>query len=200
MQWNLFDSGIAQIYDMFTNARSPSADQRQAWHDRLKHIPDEAVNFIVERICDFERLPSNMPLAWRNLWADWKAANPSRIMRPDCPACRNSGARHGWARQEDGEWMIFGFPCPICQHDESREPVSIRELEAKGCVIMPVDYLGGAVAFDRDNNFGCLWPVSLDTSTPRPQMKVGGDHKQDFNRVRHLPPAEREDYAQTANW
>ena len=96
--------------------------------------------------------------------------------------------------------MIFGFPCPICQHDESREPVSIRELEAKGCVIMPVDYLGGAVAFDRDNNFGCLWPVSLDTSTPRPQMKVGGDHKQDFNRVRHLPPAEREDYAQTANW
>lgn len=199
MNKQIFKDAMAEISAVF-GGYEKKANVLDVWFDRVQHIPDEAVSYITERLCDMENMPRNMVLAWKHAWADWKAANPSRMVRPDCHACRNSGVMHGWARQESDAWMTFGIPCPACQHDDSREPVSLREFEAKGCVIMPVDYPGGAVAFDRDNGFGCLWPVGLDTSTPRPQMRAGVDTKQDFSRVRHLPPAEREDYAQTANW
>lgn len=96
--------------------------------------------------------------------------------------------------------MHFMTPCPVCQQNETRMPMPLAELEAKGAVIMPVDYRGGPVSFDRDNGFGCLHPVSLDTSTPRKTMHVGVNMKQDFKRVRHLPAGEREEYGQSASW
>lgn len=73
-------------------------------------------------------------------------------------------------------------------------------MRESGIDIMPPDYEGGPVAYDRQRGYGCLWPVELDTSTPRKKMLVGVDMKQDRNRVWHLPEAERQDVAQAENW
>ena len=194
MKRETFQSGLDQIYDIFSGSRRPSSEAKVTWFGRLQHIPEEAVAFIVERICDMERLPANMTLAWKNLWSDWRAANPSRIIRPYCQACGNAGARFLWAPAADGGWRNFSVPCPACQSSESQPPVSLQELEEQGCVIMPVDYSGGQVAFDRDKGFGCLWPLGMDISTPRREMRVGVTLRQDYKRLRHLPENEREDY------
>lgn len=201
MRLDTFEAGIDRIYTIFGMSRKPSKDMQLVWYTRLDHIPDEAVNFIVEQICDLESMPRNMTVAWKNYWSNWKTANPSKIVRQDCQLCRNTGARDCWARPEDGgPWVHFMTPCPACQSNDTRMPMPLAELEAKGAIIMPVGYRGGPVGFDRDNGFGCLHHVSLDTSTPRKTMHVGVNMKQDFKRVRHLPAGEREEYGQSASW
>ena len=199
MQMHSFKDGLDKIFDMFTYTKKPTAEQMTTWYDRLKHIPDEAVNYIVENLCDSEKLPSNMPLAWKNLWGNWKSANPTKLVRNDCRFCGNTAARYCWEEIGPDVWHMFAVPCPACQQSETRAPADLNALESSGIVIMPADFYGGPMAFDKENKFGCLWPVGLDTSTQREQMRVGVDTKQDFNRVRHIPQVERDAHAE-ASW
>ena len=183
MKHGIFQSGIEKIFDMFIGSRSkrPSPEALNAWYGCLQHIPDEAVDFIVERICDMERLPSNMPLAWKILWSEWKAMNPTRIVRPYCRACDNHGARFVWAPVGNGRWHHFAVPCPACQTNSSRPPVSLQDLECSGCVVMPTGYEGGVVAFDRDRGFGCFWLDEMRTGSSQPEKSAHENKKQAFS-------------------
>ena len=190
----IFQDMLHTIYATFGRS-VPSQDIRDVLYGRVAGIPDEVAACIVERICDLERLPQNMSREFRNAWADWRAKNPTRIIRPDCPACGNIGVRHLWGRDERGRWRAFSVPCPACQSGDGSVPVPLRELERHGALVMPPDYPGGPVAFDRDNGLNYLWPADLDTASPRTEMRVGVDMRPDARRTAHLPELEREENA-----
>lgn len=196
-----FDDAIVEITDTFGGYKKTQS-VLDSWYERVQNIPDEAVQFIIDRICAMESLPRNLPLAWQRAWEDWKAKNPKRIVPDDCPHCGNATVRFCWARNEADGWVNFSVPCPACQ--PPRTGMSLTEMESRGVVIMPPAYRGGPVAFDRDNGFGCLHPIGLDTSTPRPKMHLGRlpDSREQV-RSRALTAEERDDYVATgdaANW
>ncbi len=199
MKREVFDTALEEIWAVFGYAKK-NDDMRDVWFERVKHIPDEAVKFITDKLCDLESLPRNLPRAWQNLWSDWKAANPKRIVPDaDCPACGNYAVRWGWARTEAGKWMQFAIPCPSCQPVRHSGP-TVDELERRDAVFMPPNYPGGPLAFDREKGFGVLWPLDTHSDAPRRTMHIGRlPDASAEQRTRNLTDAERDDYA-AANW
>lgn len=195
MKQDRSDYLIRQVYATFGRG-IPSGDVKSVIWDRVREIPDEATQFIADKICNRDDLPRNMSKAILDAWAEWRAANPSRIVREHCPHCLDVGAFHCWAKEpKSGKWHKYAVPCPYCQTpaDGSRVPADLRAMREAGVDIMPPDFNGGPVEYDRNKGYGCLWPVDMDTSTPREKMKVGVDMRQDSRRVQHLPAAERRD-------
>lgn len=202
MRQEKFDGMLRQVYATFGRA-VPVGDVKAVIWEKVRDVPDEAAPFLADQLCNRDELPRNVARALSEAWGAWKSANPARIVREHCPHCLDEGVFHCWAQEPgNGRWHKFAVPCPYCQtpEDGSRVPADLRAMRESGIDIMPPDYEGGPVAYDRQRGYGCLWPVELDTSTPRKKMLVGVDMKQDRNRVWHLPEAERQDVAQAENW
>lgn len=202
MRQDKFDDMIRQVYATFGRS-APAGDVRAVIWDKVSDVPDEAVPFLADQLCNRDELPRNVSKALMDAWGAWKSQNPTRIIREHCPHCHDQAVFHCWgADPETGRWHKFAVACPHCQTpaDGSRAPADLRAMKAAGVLIMPPDYRGGPVAFDRDKQLGCLWPVDLDTSTPRKKMLVGVDMRQDADRVRHIPARERQDVALAENW
>lgn len=202
MRQEKFDGMLRQVYATFGRT-PPVGDVRAVIWDKIRDVPDEAAPFLADQLCNRDEMPRNVARALTDAWGAWKSANPARIVREHCPHCLDEGVFHCWAQEPgNGRWHKFAVPCPYCQtpEDGSRVPADLRAMKAAGVDIMPPDYAGGPVAYDRWHGYGCLWPVDLDTSTPRPQMRVGVDMRQDDRRVRHIPARERQDVAQAENW
>lgn len=202
MRSEKFDDLIRQVYATFGRAM-PNGDVKAVIWDKVRDVPDEAVPFLADQLCNRDELPRNVARALTEAWGAWKSANPARIVREHCPHCLDEGVFHCWAQEPGkGRWHKFAVPCPYCQtpEDGSRVPADLRAMKAAGVDIMPPDYAGGPVAYDRWRGYGCLWPVELDTSTPRPQMRVGVDMRQDDRRVRHIPARERQDTVPAEHW
>lgn len=202
MRQEKFDGMLRQVYATFGRT-PPVGDVRAVIWDKIRDVPDEAAPFLADQLCNRDELPRNVARALAEAWGAWKSANPARIVREHCPHCLDEGVFHCWAQEPgNGRWHKFAVPCPYCQtpEDGSRVPADLRAMKAAGVDIMPPDYAGGPVAYDRWHGYGCLWPADLDTSTPRPQMRVGVDMRQDDRRVRHIPARERQDVVQAENW
>lgn len=195
MRQEKFNALLRQVYATFGRT-PPVSDVRDVIWDKIRDVPDEAVPFMADQLCNRDELPRNVARALTEAWGAWKSANPARIVREHCPHCLDEGVFHCWAQEPgNGRWHKFAVPCPYCQtpEDGSRVPADLRAMKAAGVDIMPPDYAGGPVAYDRWRGYGCLWPADLDTGTPRPQMRVGVDMRQDARRVRHIPARERQD-------
>lgn len=202
MRQEKFNALLRQVYATFGRT-PPVSDVRDVIWDKIRDVPDEAVPFMADQLCNRDELPRNVARALSEAWGAWKSANPARIVREHCPHCLDEGVFHCWAQEPgNGRWHKFAVPCPYCQtpEDGSRVPADLRAMKAAGVDIMPPDYAGGPVAYDRWLGYGCLWPVDLDTGTPRPQMRVGVDMRQDGRRVRHIPARERQDTVPAEHW
>lgn len=202
MRQEKFNALLRQVYATFGRT-PPVSDVRDVIWDKIRDVPDEAVPFMADQLCNRDELPRNVARALSEAWGAWKSANPARIVREHCPHCLDEGVFHCWAQEPgNGRWHKFAVPCPYCQtpEDGSRVPADLRAMKAAGVDIMPPDYAGGPVAYDRWRGYGCLWPVDLDTGTPRPQMRVGVDMRQDARRVRHIPARERQDTVPAEHW
>lgn len=202
MRQEKFNALLRQVYATF-GRMPPVSDVRDVIWDKIRDVPDEAVPFMADQLCNRDELPRNVARALTEAWGAWKSANPARIVREHCPHCLDEGVFHCWAQEPgNGRWHKFAVPCPYCQtpEDGSRVPADLRAMKAAGVDIMPPDYAGGPVAYDRWRGYGCLWPADLDTGTPRPQMRVGVDMRQDARRVRHIPARERQDTVPAEYW
>lgn len=202
MRQEKFNALLRQVYATFGRT-PPVSDVRDVIWDKIRDVPDEAVPFMADQLCNRDELPRNVARALTEAWGAWKSANPARIVREHCPHCLDEGVFHCWAQEPGkGRWHKFAVPCPYCQtpEDGSRVPADLRAMKAAGVDIMPPDYAGGPVAYDRWRGYGCLWPADLDTGTPRPQMRVGVDMRQDARRVRHIPARERQDTVPAEHW
>lgn len=202
MRQEKFDGMLRQVYATFGRT-PPVGDVRAVIWDKIRDVPDEAAPFLADQLCNRDELPRNVARALSEAWGAWKSANPARIVREHCPHCLDDGVFHCWAQEPgNGRWHKFAVPCPYCQtpEDGSRVPADLRAMKAAGVDIMPPDYAGGPVAYDRWRGYGYLWPADLDTGTPRPQMRVGVDMRQDARRVRHIPARERQDMVPAEHW
>ena len=198
----VFSQALDEIYGVFAKA-VPKGNIRSVLWDRVREIPDVAVPGIVDRICDLERLPGNMAREFRAGWADWRSAHPEKIVRQTCHACGSVGVRYCWVRNPaSGNWHGFVASCPVC---DPAAP-SLRELERRGVVIMPVDYPGGVLRFAADRGFaGPVAEVSdlqgdVRSGGGRSAIMgcVGADQRQDARRMAHLPAMERDAHAAAA--
>ena len=66
----------------FLGAQSPTASRLCSWMPKVRHIPSEAVKFIVCRITDeADSMPRNLPKAFREKFDAWLKANPNKAAK-----------------------------------------------------------------------------------------------------------------------
>ena len=121
-----FDDLIRQVYATFGRAM-PNGDVKAVIWDKVRDVPDEAVPFLADQLCNRDELPRNVARALSEAWGAWKSANPARIVREHCPHCLDEGVFHCWAQEPgNGRWHKFAVPCPYCQtpEDGSRVPAA----------------------------------------------------------------------------
>ena len=122
MQEQTFRDAIEVIYSTFGRS-SPSGAIAGAIRDRVRHIPDEAVPWIVAKICDEATIPQNVGRAIVREWDAWQLAHPQRVVKNQCPAGCDGGVRHYWL-PKDGRWMHFVFMCPACAESIAQNVLS----------------------------------------------------------------------------
>lgn len=167
---------------------------------RTQHIPDEAMAWIIEQICDEARLPENIGRAIVRGWDAWQQAHPERLAKAVCRLSCDAGYRHCWRNTgtaDAARWAYFVAPCPACQRREV--PIlSTRELEAGGVVVMPGGFRGGPLEFDRQHGFGVLWPRGTVVGSGVDMRRVAGEMpsmRQERQRLAALTDNELRDAA-----
>lgn len=158
MNGDTFYSMMRNMYAVFNRPVPPDSSPfiMSVW-ERVQHIPDEAVPYIVAQVADEERMPQNMGRAILRAWESWQANNPFRVAHDRCEVCGDEGFFWCWKRDGKGRHRHFLSPCPACRRAEYPLP-SARELAERGFVVMPAGYEGGPLLFDRNAGFGSLWP------------------------------------------
>ena len=85
MNGDTFFGMMRNIYAVF-NKTVPSDSSpfvMSVW-ERVNHVPDEAVPYIVNQIADEERMPQNVGRAILRAWESWQANNPGRMVHIHC--------------------------------------------------------------------------------------------------------------------
>lgn len=76
-----FTAAAVSIAD-FLGATPPNPSRLCAWMPKVRHIPSEAVRFIVHRITDeADSMPRNLPKAFREKFDAWLKANPNKAAK-----------------------------------------------------------------------------------------------------------------------
>lgn len=97
----------------FLGASAPTATKLMAWMPKVENIPAEAIGYIIEKITDdADRMPANLPKAFRQHFRAWQMEHPekvARVVEPGCADCE-SGVLY---LEKDGQTAaIF---CQCCQ-------------------------------------------------------------------------------------
>ena len=100
MNGDTFFGMMRNIYAVFNNTvPSDSSPFVMSVWERVNHVPDEAVPYIVNQIADEERMPQNVGRAILRAWESWQAHGAYPLRR----------VRRRWvflvleARREDGK-------------------------------------------------------------------------------------------------
>lgn len=194
MNRETFLATLSRIYALFGKGSVPPPVSSVLW-ERVADWPDGVLALVEQRLELAERLPANLYREFSAAWADWKAKNPQRVIRRHCPDCGDVAGFWCWKKGEKGDWTNFFSPCPFCQNGNGTTYPTPQELRGRGVIVMPTGYKGGPTAFDRDRGLGVLWPLGLDVSKPRQQMRVGVNMAQDPQRIAALTDAEKADVA-----
>lgn len=185
---------LSRIYALFGKSGVPQPVSSVLW-ERVADWPDGVLSLVEQRLELAERLPTNLFREFSAAWADWRAKNPQRIVKRHCPDCGDVSGWWCWKKCEKGDWTNFFSPCPFCQNGNGATYPTPQELRGRGVIVMPTGYKGGPTAFDRDRGLGVLWPLGLDVSKPRGEMRVGVDMAQDPQRIAALTDAEKAEVA-----
>ena len=191
-----FFDWMKSLYGAF-GKNAPALHVVAAAFKRVDSLPDGFFAFAAEQLEDRDTLPANLGRELRSsLWPQYLAQHPAKRAREDCPDCCNARVRFCWGNDvHSGRWQYFAVPCPSCQRGNRHAPATLHELLDHGVDIMPADYSGGPVGYDRDHGYGCLYPRGLMSGAQQP-IPVGelADPRA-AQRKRALSPEEREDYA-----
>ena len=146
-------AGICHIFGRPEPPRE--GGQFAALRGSLERVPDACAGYIYRRARELETMPANLSRFCTLCWEQWKADDPEGAGAP-CATCGGSG---GWTffRRAEGAWREFFSPCPECTFLPPRLRARLRnacqtpeQLRARGCLVPPADYPGGAAAFRRD--------------------------------------------------
>lgn len=198
MNGDTFYGMMRNVYAVFNKPVPPDSSPfvMSVW-ERVNHVPDEAVPYIVNQIADEEKMPQNVGRAILRAWESWQVNNPGKMVHINCDVCGNEGFFWCWKQDEKtGKYQHFLSPCPSCRKSDYPLP-SMRDLRERGIVVMPVGYTGGPVQFDRDSELGALWPLGTQEGVGRHLVSAskGPDMRLDPRRLRAMSEAERADVA-----
>lgn len=94
-EFRQFAQDVAEYYGR-KNLTSPR--QVELWHEILKTIPAEPLEWIKKKIfADLDSMPANFPKVVRLYWGEWKNAHPDRVAwQEDQILCDAPGCEGGW--------------------------------------------------------------------------------------------------------
>lgn len=116
---------------LYFNTKNPGTAALQEWFPRVAFIPTEAVEAILNRIKDnFDRMPSNLPKVFREVYGTWKAPKSSTTTAARHPSCRNCEQGILFLEKDGRKAAIFcacyrGNPGELGQ-------ATLAEMEARG--------------------------------------------------------------------
>ena len=110
---------IIDIYEYFQYTKMPSDTQIDQWHEKIKFIPVEPVEWIRNAITDQDRIPRNLPKEIIRQWYAYRKAHKSKTL-PEyheyCEDCHGHGT-HMFKKLEYSYekpiWIeyIANYPC-----------------------------------------------------------------------------------------
>lgn len=84
-----FSEAAAHIAE-FLGATAPTATKLMAWMPKVENIPAEAIGYIIEKITDdADRMPANLPKAFRQHFRAWQMEHPEKVARVVEQGCRD---------------------------------------------------------------------------------------------------------------
>jgi hypothetical protein len=113
------DAIVRNLCTYFERAKHPSMETIDMWFNRISKIPDEPVQWIVQRIKETsESFPRNLPNTLWEYYREWIASNPDKVSiskRKDCIRCNGDG--YVYATKIHGKNQVYSyvFRCPECE-------------------------------------------------------------------------------------
>lgn len=144
----VFRACVKRLFGRYNRKAPEDADVLQDSWDAVKHIPDEAVPWIMGKLLDLDQLPRNWVREFKSLWDAWRTNHPEKCAyegtkpRKDCVYC-DQGELYS-AAFKDGLWYAASAPCGHCSPFVPGS-MTTSALNARGhTVLLPFEEDGAA--------------------------------------------------------
>jgi len=93
MEKGSLKGSINELFIYFRYKAQAIDDVIDSWYPKVRHIPAEAMPWIVDEIEKLETLPRNLPRSIIAYWYQWKKQHPEKLLfeKQDCPDCGHKG-------------------------------------------------------------------------------------------------------------
>lgn len=168
---------LCEIYAVFQRtapARSARIVSKLA--EKCEDIPDYVAEYIEDSVTQQKTLPVNIVQAFRDAWNAYCLANPEAGgERSSCPVCGGAGGWEAWEPMEGGAWMHHFFAlCPKCRpRKDGRKYPHPYELQKRGVLVMPSDYYGGRLAFEKAHDLSPMGTTDISRSMLELRARMG---------------------------
>ena len=117
MKDTTFNACIKRLFGRFNRKSPEDAEVLQDAWDATKHIPDEAVPWIMGKLLDLDKMPTNWVREFRSLWDSWRSNNPEKCAKGQqsargCNYC--DGGELYVCFERSGNWYTASAPCGHC--------------------------------------------------------------------------------------
>lgn len=115
---------VKRLAAYYERPKAPSAESTDLWLDKVKFIPTEAVDWIMDRIMDQnETWPRNLPATMRACFEEWLFAHPEKRAYKTgsfnhCPDCNDGLFRV--QKMKNGYTYDYTFACARCGQGDYR--------------------------------------------------------------------------------
>lgn len=112
------DAIVRNLCIYFERKVTPTPGAIDMWFSRVENIPDEPVNWIVQRIKEnHDQFPKNLPNTIWDYYREWLAMYPEKRAfkdRQNCQKCNGDGYVFAIRFSDDGRHHEYVFRCPVC--------------------------------------------------------------------------------------
>ena len=118
------DAIVRSLCTYFERKVIPTPDAITMWFTRVEKIPDEPVNWMVQKIKEQQEMfPRNLPNLLWEYYREWQQMNPDKMVSRGhiCTAdhCNGEGYVFATHSRDDGQRYEYVYRCPVC--NQARE-------------------------------------------------------------------------------
>lgn len=134
---------VRNLCTYFERAKPPSEDTIDMWFAKCANIPDEPLEWIVDRIKDnLEAFPRNLPNTVWEYYRDWLSTYPEKSahkMIVDCKKCNSTGYIFTIKTNRESKMNYeYAFRCNACkQANDNGLPLWANQLVDQGYYPIP---------------------------------------------------------------
>jgi hypothetical protein len=91
MERGSLKTSIDELFMYFRYKTIAASEVVDQWYPKVRHIPAEAMPWIVDEIEKLDALPRNIPKTILAYWYQWKKQHPEKIVfvKENCPDCND---------------------------------------------------------------------------------------------------------------